>query len=151
MSVAPAELPSAIERLQAETKAAAKAAEHLQDEVMTYRATALQAQAETIDGLRVVLTTERSSDATGLKRLAAAVVSAPGFVAIVVGEGVPAPVVAARSADVFLDAGRWMKGAAQALGGRGGGRPEQAQGGLAASPAEILAFARKTVAGASSK
>ena len=70
----------------------------------------------------------------------------PGFVAILVGEGQPAPVVAARSADVSLDAGSWMKSAAQALGGRGGGRPEQAQGGLAAPPADILAFARTMIA-----
>jgi alanyl-tRNA synthetase len=151
MSAAPADLPSAIERLQAETKAASKAVSRLEDEVMAYRAAALHTQAQTINGLRVVLTVLPGADADALKRLAAAIVNAPGFVAILVGEGGPAPVVAARSADVRLDAGDWMKAAVQALGGRGGGRPEQAQGGLAAAPAEILAFARKTLAPASSQ
>jgi alanyl-tRNA synthetase len=62
-----------------------------------------------------------------------------------VGEGQPAPVVVARSADVPVDAGAWLKRAIAALGGRGGGRPEAAQGGLAASAAQILAFARETM------
>ncbi len=147
LSVAPAELASAIERLQADLKGASKTVHRLEEEVGRYRATALQANAETIDGLRVVLIAEPVSDPDALKRLAAAIVSAPGLVAILVGQGEPAPVVVARSTDVSLDAGRWMKSAAEALGGRGGGRPEQAQGGLAAAAPEILAFARKTLAG----
>jgi alanyl-tRNA synthetase len=151
MSAAPADLPSAIERLQTEIKTASKTALRLEEEVVGYRATALRAEAETINGLRVVLTAEPASDPNTLKRLAAAVVREPGFVAVAVGEGEPAPVAIARSADVFLDAGRWLKSAALALGGRGGGRAEQAQGGLTASPADILRHARKTLAGASSK
>ena len=39
--------------------------------------------------------------------------------------------------------GAWMKQAIAALGGRGGGRPELAQGGLAASAERVLAFARE--------
>jgi alanyl-tRNA synthetase len=77
--------------------------------------------------------------------LAAALVAESGFVTILVGDGQPAPVVVARSADVAFDAGAWMKQATQALGGRGGGRPEQAQGGLTASVDQILTFARETV------
>jgi alanyl-tRNA synthetase len=38
-----------------------------------------------------------------------------------------------------------MKRAASELGGRGGGRPEAAQGGLDASPERILEFARATL------
>jgi alanyl-tRNA synthetase len=145
VSAAAADLPSAIERLQAEIKATSKTAQRLEDEVMVHRATALRAGAETIGGLRVVLTAEAVSDPATLKRLVAAVVREPGFVALAVGEGQPAPVVIARSADVFLDAGSWLKRAAQALGGRGGGRSEQAQGGLTASPADILRHARQTL------
>jgi len=42
-----------------------------------------------------------------------------------------------------------MKGATAALGGRGGGRPEAAQGGVAAAPEAVVEYARKTLADAS--
>jgi alanyl-tRNA synthetase len=77
--------------------------------------------------------------------LASAIVAEPGLVAIVVGEGAPAPVVVARSGDVAWDAGAWLKQATAELGGRGGGRPELAQGGLAASADAIHAYARRTL------
>ena len=38
-----------------------------------------------------------------------------------------------------------MKRATAALGGRGGGRPETAQGGLTADAERVLAFARDTL------
>jgi alanyl-tRNA synthetase len=45
----------------------------------------------------------------------------------------------------MVDSGAWLKRAIAAFGGRGGGRPEAAQGGLAAAPAQILDFARDTL------
>ena len=53
--------------------------------------------------------------------------------------------VVARSSDVEIDLGAWMKRATAELGGRGGGRPELAQGGLAADAERVLAFARSTL------
>jgi alanyl-tRNA synthetase len=94
---------------------------------------------------RGVLMDQPGSDAAALKFLAAAVVSEPGFVVVLTGSGQPVPVVVARSADVDLDAGAWMTQATTVLGGRGGGRPEFAQGGLAATPEVVLAFARQTL------
>jgi alanyl-tRNA synthetase len=73
------------------------------------------------------------------------VVSVPGFVVVLTGEGAPVPVVAARSSDLAFDAGAWIKEATAALGGRGGGRPEMAQGGLAAGTSDILARAKETL------
>jgi alanyl-tRNA synthetase len=52
--------------------------------------------------------------------------------------------VVARAADVAFDAGACVKQITAALGGRGGGRPELAQG-AAADPATVLAFARDSV------
>ena len=70
------------------------------------------------------------------------IVSEPGFVAVLIGGGTPAPVVMARSGDVAIDAGAWMRHATATLGGRGGGRPELAQGGIPAPAEEILKLAR---------
>ena len=83
-----------------------------------------RAAAQDIAGRRGVLRHEPGWDAAALKTLASAIVREPGTIAVLVGDGTPAPVVIARSADVDLDAAEWMKQAAGSLGGRGGGRPE---------------------------
>ena len=80
-----------------------------------------------------------------MKTLASAIVSEPGYVVVLTGDGRPVPVVAARSADVAFDAGAWIKEATTALGGRGGGRSELAQGGMDATPEQVLDFARRTL------
>jgi alanyl-tRNA synthetase len=93
----------------------------------------------------VVIAGQPGWDAAALKFLASAVVSVPGFVVVLTGEGRPVPVVVARSEDVAFDAGLWIKDATAALGGRGGGRPEMAQGGLAAEAKDVLARASETL------
>jgi len=72
-------------------------------------------------------------------------VSEPGYLVVLTGDGKPVPVVAARSADVVFDAGTWIKQATTTLGGRGGGRPELAQGGIDATPEQVLDFARRSL------
>ncbi|HEY7475265.1 MAG TPA: DHHA1 domain-containing protein [Vicinamibacterales bacterium] len=145
LSVAPADVAPTIERMQADAKDLGRTIRRLQDEVAAGRAAALRAEAADIGGRRGVLRHEPGWDAAGLKTLAGAIVSEPGTIAILVGDGTPAPVVVARSADIDLDAAAWIKRAAEALGGRGGGRPELAQGGLGASPRQILTFAKETL------
>ena len=145
LSVAPAEVGPTVERLQAEMKALGRTMRRLQDEVAEGRAAGLRAAAQDIAGRRGVLRHEPGWDAAALKTLASAIVRESGTIALLVGDGTPAPVVIARSADVDLDAAEWMKQAAGSLGGRGGGRPELAQGGLGVSPERILAYARETL------
>lgn len=145
LSVLPAEVDAAIGRLQADAKARIREVRALQEEVAVSRAADLRASATTIGPWRGVLLTQPGSDAAALKTIATAVVSEPGFVVVMTGDGRPAPVVIARSADVGLDAGAWMKRATTELGGRGGGRPDSAQGGLDATPERILDFARQTL------
>ena len=146
LSVGAGELAPSIERLQSELKAAARMVRKLQEEVAAGRARAIRDEAETIDGRRVVIRSEPGWDAAALKLLASAVVSEPGVLVVLAGDGTPVPVVAARSADVGWDAGAFLKQATAALGGRGGGRPELAQGGIPAEVHRILTFARGTVA-----
>ena len=81
--------------------------------------------------------------------MAASVVAEPGFVGVFVGGGTPAPVIIARSADVALDAGALLRQATAELGGRGGGRPELAQGGIPAAPEAIIECVRHVLSGAS--
>jgi alanyl-tRNA synthetase len=146
LSVLPGDLAAAIERLQAEVKAGGREVRRLQEEVAMFRAAGLRAAAETIGPVRGVLSTQAGWDAAALKTLALAIVSEPGLVVVLTGDGSPVPVVAARSAGVTWDAGAWMKQATADLGGRGGGRPELAQGGLPTAPDRVLAFARQTLA-----
>jgi alanyl-tRNA synthetase len=145
LSVSADDVPVTIERLQTESKRLARAVREFQEEVATDRAARWRAEAPTIGGLRVVVREERGWQAAGLKMLAAALVTAPSVIAVLVGDGQPAPVVVARSADVTLDAGAWITRAVAELGGRGGGRPELAQAGLTAPAEQILAWARHTL------
>ena len=147
LSVSVAELPGAIARLQADVKASAKVVRDLQQEVALQRAETFRGAAETLGGFRGVLRHEAGWDQSGLKALAAAIVGTPGFVTVLVGSGQPAPIVVARSADVTFDAARWILAATAKFGGRGGGRPELAQGGVPATPEEILAWARDDLGG----
>ena len=145
LSVSAGEIAPAIERVLSERKDADRALRRLQDEVAALRAARLRDEAQTVRGRRCVLSAVAGWDAAALKTLAAAIVSEPGFVVVLVGDGQPTPVVVARSADVDLDAGAWMKRATAELGGKGGGRPELAQGGLAASADRVLTLASMLV------
>jgi alanyl-tRNA synthetase len=145
LSVSGVELAPSIERLRGEARDATRAVKQLQEQLAVHQAAIFRAEAETIGGRRVVLKVIPEWDAAALKTLAAAIVTEPGCLAVVAGGGRPVPVVIARSKDVEVDAGAWMGKAAAALGGRGGGRPELAQGGIQADASAVLAFARDTL------
>jgi alanyl-tRNA synthetase len=55
--------------------------------------------------------------------------------------------VVARSADVAVDAATLVASLTADCGGRGGGRPELAQGGVAAGADIVIARARRWLAG----
>ena len=146
LSIGVAELPDAVARLAAEVKDQQRKVKQLQEQVTAQLAEELrQAAAAGASGARIVIRDQPGWDAAAIKFLASAVVSVPGFVVVLTGEGSPVPVVAARSSDLSFDAGAWIKDATAALGGRGGGRPEMAQGGLAAGTSDILARAKETL------
>jgi len=146
LSVGVAELPDAVARMAGELKDQQRRIKLLQEQVTAQLAEELR-QAATVGkaGARVVIRDQSGWDAAAIKFLASAVVSVPGFVVVLTGEGSPAPVVVARSADLSFDAGAWIKDAIGVLGGRGGGRPEMAQGGLTAGAGDILSRAKETL------
>ena len=147
MSVAAEDLPRGIERLQSENKELKRQARDLEARLGRYEADALAAAAEVIGPFHIVIGSLPDRDLNGLKSVAQALVSRPAHAAILCSTGEPASIVIARAADVTLDAAGLLKQLLARFGGKGGGRPELAQGGgLAAPPERILAAARSLLA-----
>ncbi len=143
LSCLPAELPAAIERLQQESRDTRRALKHLQGDLATYRAVELGGRAEAVGGLQAVLHAIPSADAGALKTIAAAIVAAPGRLAVLISDERPCLAVVATSSDVARDAAALLKALTGRFGGRGGGKPDLAQGGgLDAPPEDVLAAAR---------
>jgi alanyl-tRNA synthetase len=137
LSVLPGELPAAIERLQLDVKDRKRASVALQSELSRFQALELAATAEQVGSVRLVARVI-DVDANGLKLLASAITATPGFVVALVSTSSPA-LAARRSSDVSIAAQQILSALVAKFGGRGGGRPELAQGGgLAGAPAEIL-------------
>jgi alanyl-tRNA synthetase len=142
LSVLPAELPAAIERLQSENKAQRTIARTLQSQLVAHEARALTEAAESVAGRRLVVRRMEGFDAQGLKALAIAIAATPGCVACLLSADERPLVVIARSADVPLDCAAVLRGLIERLGGKGGGRPELAQGTLTGAADLILPAAR---------
>lgn len=140
LSVMPSELPSAIERLQGETKAARHRIRDLQRQLATHEADAL---ASSEAGSRLVIRVLDGWDQAGLKSIASAICAREGFTAVLIGAPEPSAVVIARAPGATTDAAALMRQLTDRFGGKGGGRPELAQGGgLQGDPALIAAFVR---------
>jgi alanyl-tRNA synthetase len=146
LSVLPADLPSTIQRLQADARDQRRALGTLQEELAKLRAQDLAASADPIPVGRLVVRA-LDADANGLKSLAAAVTAKPGHVVVLVSTSRPALVVVARSNDVANVSSQQVVAALTAqFGGRGGGKPELAQAGaLDAAPETILDAARAAI------
>lgn len=137
------DLPAAIERLQADNKDVRRRVRDLQERLALHEAAAIAGRAASVAGASIVVEALDGWDANGLKTIATAIAERPGHAAILVGGSVPVSIVVARAADVALDAAATLKALTVKFGGKGGGRPELAQGGgLEASPADVVAFAR---------
>ena len=140
LSISAQELPAGLERLQNEAKEQKRQLKDLQTRLATFEADALASRA---DVSRAATDRDRSARGLGsefeLKSIASAIVTRPGYVAVLFSAPSPAFVVVARSADAAVDAADVLKALTTKFGGKGGGRPELAQGGgLAASSAELL-------------
>ncbi len=146
LSVVPAELPAAIERLQAETREQRRTINDLQGSLAGHEADALAASAVDAGAVRLVAAALPGRDAAALKTIAARIAGRPRHVAVLVGDPPASPIVIARSADAGVDAGAVLKQLVQRHGGKGGGRPELAQGGGLTSPAaDVLQSARELI------
>ncbi len=147
LSVAPSELPSAIERLQGDARELRRQIKGYQEQVAAGRADALAAEAEPAGDVRIVAASLEGWDANGLKIIASRIVERPGFAAVLLSGPSPSAIVIARSNDVGVDSGAALKAIVARFGGKGGGRPELAQGGgITAGASDVLSFARQLLA-----
>jgi alanyl-tRNA synthetase len=136
LSVPPIEMAASIERMQDEAKAAQRHLRGFQEQLAAHEARALLAK-----GSPVVAAIE-GWDAQGIKAIATAITAAdPHAVVVLFTTATPAQVVIARGAASTVDAGALLKQLAAKFGGKGGGKPDLAQGGgLNAPAAELIAF-----------
>jgi alanyl-tRNA synthetase len=142
-----ADLPGAIERLQGEARDLKKARQELQVRLAQYEAERLAARALDVDGVRLVAEEVAGQDAAGLKSFAAAVAARPDHLAVIVSDAVPRLVVIARAAGLPTSAADLLQGLTSRFGGRGGGKPDLAQGGgVTASLEEIRDAVRTQIA-----
>jgi alanyl-tRNA synthetase len=147
LSVLPHELPAAVERIQAEGKQARKTVARLQSELAVHEAARLIAAAPLADGVRRAAHVLDGWDAAGLKAVASSMTAQAGVAAVLIGTSAPIAIVVARSSDVALDANAVLQQLLKRFGGRGGGKPELAQGaGLAGDAQVIAAVARELLA-----
>jgi alanyl-tRNA synthetase len=148
LSVGSPELPAAIERLQNEGKEQRRAGKVLQERLAAHEAAALVARGERAGAATLIVESLDAYDANGLKALASAIAAAGGTAAVLIGAAAPYAIVVARAADVPIDAAAVLKPLLTRFGGKGGGRPDVAQGGgLSGSMADILAAAREALQG----
>jgi alanyl-tRNA synthetase len=132
------ELPALLEAQRAELKASAAARRELEETVAGYRARELHASIQPdARGRRVAVVREAAGPVDRLRTLALAYAGLAGGVLIgAVAE--PATMLPATAPDTNLDAGRVLKPALEANGGRGGGNARMAQG----SVREMVALER---------
>lgn len=143
LSVASSELPAAIDRLQAENKDRKRSGKALQERLATHEAAALLSRGQMVGETRVVVEAVEGYDANGLKALAAAIATTPGCAAVLFTDTSPVALVIARAKDVNIDAAALLKTLTSQFGGKGGGKPDLAQGGgLTGAVTDMLTAAR---------
>jgi alanyl-tRNA synthetase len=143
------EVLSAVQRLSDEVRQARRAQRKAQNELLEAEAGRLYAEAASVGGARVAKASYDSGDldALSVKHLATLLGQRPGCIALLGWRGEKSQLTFARADDVDVDVGALMRLACERLEGRGGGRPDWAQGGGAGSaPIEpALDLALKTL------
>jgi alanyl-tRNA synthetase len=143
VSALPGELPAGIERLQADAKETRRQLKDAQARLAGFEAAALAGRAAVHGDARVVVDVLDGWDQGGLKAIASTIAASPGHIAVLFSTPAPSAVVIARAEGSPFDSAAAMRRLIQEFGGKGGGRPDLAQGGgLQATPEALVAFAR---------
>jgi alanyl-tRNA synthetase len=143
-----ADVPKLIERNQTQIKEVQRALQSANQQLMRFEAKALADETGSPDQVRVIQRLFADRDLDAVKTLAIQLQQQPKLVALLGSTaGGKVSLLFARSADVDLHMGDLLRSTLQTVGGKGGGRPEFAQGGLA-DPAlgqPLLAVAEQQV------
>jgi len=124
------EAEQSVARLLDENKRLLRRARELAEIAATVEAFELIEATEAVDGARIVSRVFEDRDIEELKLLAHRLVDGDNVVALLaVKEDETARLVFARSANLSADVNALMRAACERLGGRGGGKPDFAQGG----------------------
>ena len=144
LSTAIENLPAHVETLQEALKKAEGELNHLRREAALKALDEAVATAEALPNGSRLVARLLQTDVNALKDAASKLIRQPGRVVLLAsdsGDG-HAAFVFARSQDVDIHMGQLLSSAAKPLGGKGGGRPDFAQGG---GPVEVLETARKAM------
>ena len=142
LSVLPQELPGAVERMQTEAKELRRTVKRLQESLASQEGARLAAVAREAGG--VVVEALDGWDASGLKAIAVEITRLTSAAVALFSASAPYALVIARSADRTIDANAVLRAMTQRYGGRGGGKPDLAQGGgLTGTLSDIRAAARE--------
>jgi alanyl-tRNA synthetase len=145
LSVLPRELPAAVERMQAETKDLRRTLRKFQEALASHEAARLIAASDVGSGAAVVIVEALEGwDVSGLKAIATHIAAQANAAIALLSTESPHAVVIARSPGVALDARTVLGALIERFGGRGGGKPDLAQGGgFGGDPSAILAATRQ--------
>lgn len=128
LHVAQTELPAAIERLRAAEERQRKALEQAEARLLEVDAQALLAAAPRLAGAPIVVAAYADRSLEQLRLLARKIAEGGGVALLGLREA-KAQLVFTRAPALAFDMGALLKTAAAIVGGRGGGKPEAAQGG----------------------
>jgi alanyl-tRNA synthetase len=147
LSVLPAELPEAIRRLQADSKALRKRAGELQTALAGQEAERLRALATAQEPAGMVAAVMDGWEATGLRAIASNLIARGPMRVVLASSEPPVSIVVAQSVPGGASAADVVARLTARFGGRGGGNAELAQaGGLAAAPQVVIDAAREVLA-----
>src|SRR5688500_13869909 len=138
LSVAPAEMAASIERMQDDSKSLQRTIRGFQEKLAAHEASTLLAKGD------LIVEAIEGWDSEGIKSMVDSSAAAnPQAVVVLFTTSTPAQVVIARGASASVDAGALLKQLAAKFGGKGGGKPDLAQGGgLNANGAGLVSAAR---------
>ena len=134
LQTTPREVVEKLERLQLQIKQLERENASLQEKLAASSASELVERAETIDGLKVLVSEVTARDASALRTIGDQLKTKLGSGVIVLGSKVDDKVlflamVSPEAVDRGIHAGNIVREAAKVAGGGGGGRPDMAQAG----------------------
>ena len=140
-------LAASVAALQEKLRAAEFELVRMKKEQLLSQAARFLAEAEVLPGGAKLIARFVDADANGLRDLASRLIETPGVIVLLGAmNGDQAVYVFGRSADLTVNMGNLLRDSARPLGGKGGGRPDFAQGGgcreILAAACDALRFAK---------